>query len=61
MHVENLNNVRRKTSSSNHIKEDVISEICGVYVDKVKAHSVLVGHSLGREVSTDGRITLTLR
>jgi hypothetical protein len=58
MHVENLNNVRRKTISSNHIKEDVTGEICGTYADKVKANSVLVGHFLEREASTDGRITL---
>ena len=57
-HVENLNNVRRKISSSTHIKEDVIGGICGTHADKEKAYSVLVGHSLGREASGDGRITL---
>jgi hypothetical protein len=58
MHLENLNNVRRKSSLSNHIKEDEIGGICGTHADKVKAYSVLVGHSLGRETSTDGRIIL---
>jgi hypothetical protein len=46
MHVENLINVRPKTSSSNHVKEDVIGGICGTHSEKVNEYSVLVGHSL---------------